>query len=390
MDHAAATPMDKRVFLAMKPYFAEDFGNPSALYALGRRASKAISEARKKIAGLIGALPENIIFTGGGSEANNLALFGTARANSHKGKHIISTGIEHHSVIHPLLELKKQGFDITFIPVDKSGYVSAQSIAKAIRPDTILISVMFANNETGAIQPIAEIGREILKYRKINNTNYPLFHSDTCQAAGYLNIDVEKNHLDLMTVNGSKIYGPKGTGFLYCRRGVLMQPIIHGGNQEKGKRAGTENVPGIIGLATALELAQKSKDKESKRLRDLSVYFWKKIQQNIPGTVLNGPEIGEGRLPNNINVTFINIEGEAMLLYLDEYGIMCSTGSACTSESLEPSHVLLAMGLAQEMAHGSLRFTLGHSNTKSDIDYIIKYLPNIVSQLREMSPANFQ
>lgn len=386
MDHSATAPVDKRVFLAMKPYFVDDFGNPSALYALGRRASKAINEARKSIAGLVGALPENIIFTGGGSEANNLAIFGVAKANSHKGKHIISIGIEHHSVLHPLRELKKQGFDITFIPVNTRGIVSAENVAKAIRPDTILVSIMFANNETGSIQPIADIGREILKYKKNNSANFPLFHSDACQVGGYLNIDVEKNHLDLMTVNGSKIYGPKGVGFLYCRRGIKIEPIIFGGSQEKGKRAGTENVPGIMGLAKAFELAQTNKEKESKRLRELCAYFWEKIQKNIEGVILNGPPIGSERLPGNLNVTFKNIEGEAMLLYLDEYGIMCSTGSACTSESLEPSHVLLAMGIKHEMAHGSLRFTLGHGNNKADIDYIIKYLPAIVEQLREMSP----
>jgi len=386
MDHSATAPIDKRVFLAMKPFFMDDFGNPSALYSLGRRASKVVNNARKTIAELIGALPENIIFTAGGSEANNLALFGVAKANHHKGKHIISIAIEHHSVLHPLKELKKQGFDITFIPINKQGIVSAEDITKAIRPETILVSIMFANNEMGAIEPIADIGREILKYRKTNNTNYPLFHSDACQAAGYLDINVEKNHLDLMTVNGSKIYGPKGTGFLYCRRGIKIEPLIFGGSQEKGRRAGTENVSGIIGLAKALELTQINKEKESKRLRELSAYFWDKIQKNIEGVTLNGPKVGAERLPNNLNITFKNIEGEAMLLYLDEYGIMCSTGSACTSESLEPSHVLLAMGIQHEMAHGSLRFTLGHDNSKADIDYIIKYLPAVVRQLREMSP----
>lgn len=386
MDHSATAPTDKRVFLAMKPFLLDDFGNPSALYTLGRTALKAINGARKTIAGLIGALPENIIFTGGGSEANNLAIFGTARGNSGKGKHIISIGIEHHSVLHPLRELEKQGFEITFIPVNNQGLVSAQNIAKAIRPDTILVTIMFANNEAGSIEPIADIGRQILKYRKNNNTNYPIFHSDACQAGGYLNIDVEKNHLDLMTVNGSKIYGPKGTGFLYCRRGIKIQPIIFGGTQEKGMRAGTENVAGIIGLAKAFELAQTNKEKETKRLRELCAYFWEEIQKSIAGVILNGPIIGPDRLPGNLNVTFKNVEGEAMLLYLDEYGIMCSTGSACTSESLEPSHVLLAMGIKHEMAHGSLRFTLGHSNSNADIDYIIKYLPAIVKQLREMSP----
>jgi cysteine desulfurase len=261
-------------------------------------------------------------------------------------------------------------------------------VAKAIRKDTILISIMYANNEVGSIQPIADIGRAILKYRKENNTVYPFFHTDACQAAGYLDLDAEKLHVDLMSVNGSKIYGPKGVGFLYARRGLKLAPLILGGGQERGLRAGTENVPAIVGLAKALELVQEKKENESKRLRELTAYFWKKIQENISETQLNGPTVGDKRLPNNLNVTFKNIEGEAMLLYLDEYGIMCSTGSACTSDSLEPSHVLRAMGLPYEMAHGSLRFTFGHDNSKADIDYIMKYLPNVVAQLREISPIN--
>lgn len=388
LDHAATTPVDERVFSVMKPYFTGQFGNPSALYNLGREAQKAIAGARKTIAGLIHALPENIIFTGGGSESDNLAIFGIARAHANKGKHIISIAIEHHAVLNPLEELKKEGFEITFVPVNKEGIVSAEAVAKAIRKDTILITIMYANNEVGSIQPIADIGREILKFRQANNTPCPYFHSDACQAAGYLNLDVEKLHVDLMTFNGSKIYGSKGVGILYLKRGVNIKPMILGGGQEKNRRAGTENVPAIVGLAKAMELVQAGKEKESARLRRLTDYFWKKIQEIIPQVQLNGPAIGENRLPNNLNVTFKNIEGEAMLLYLDEYGIMCSTGSACTSDSLEPSHVLRAMGLPYEMAHGSLRFTFGHSNSKADIDYIIKYLPDVVVQLREISPIN--
>jgi cysteine desulfurase len=388
LDHAATTPIDERVFLAMKPYFTEKFGNPSALYGTGREAQKAITDSRKQIAGLIHALPENIIFTGGGSESDNLAIYGVAKAHAHKGKHIVSVGIEHHAVLRPLEDLAKNGYEITYVPVDKDGIVSAEAVAKAIRKDTILVTVMYANNEMGAIQPIADIGREILKWRKANNTPYPYFHSDACQAAGYLDLAVEKLHLDLMTLNGSKIYGPKGAGILYLRRNVRIKPLILGGGQEKGLRSGTENVPAIVGLAKALELAQKDADKETKRLRELSEYFWNRIQEEISDVRLNGPAIGDKRLPNNLNVTFMNIEGEAMLLYLDEYGIMCSTGSACTSESLEPSHVLRAMGLPYEMAHGSLRFTFGRANTKADIDYVIKYLPAVVAQLREMSPIH--
>ena len=388
LDHAATTPVDSRVLTAMKPYFTEKFGNPSALYGLGREAKNAVDEARKSIALLMHALPENIIFTAGGSESDNMAIFGAARAHAHKGKHIISLAIEHHAVLRPLEQLTKEGFEITYVPVDKNGLVSAEAVAKAIRPNTILITIMYANNEMGAIEPIADIGREILKYRKANNTIYPLFHTDACQAAGYLNLDVEKTHVDLMSINGGKIYGPKGVGALYVRRGVKITPIIFGGGQEQSLRAGTENTACIVGLSKALEVAQAQKVRESSRERELAKYLWEKITMNISEIKLNGPEIGETRLPNNLNVTFKNIEGEAMLLYMDEYGIMCSTGSACTSESLEPSHVLRAMGMSYEMAHGSIRFTFGRSNTKSDIDYLMKYLPAIVATLREISPVN--
>lgn len=388
MDHAATTPVDPKIFTSMKPYFTAEYGNPSALYGLGRRAQEAVSVARKEIAAILHALPENIIFTAGGTESDNLAIFGIAKTHAHKGKHIITTAIEHHAVIHPLDELRKQGFEITEIPVNEDGLVDAKTVASAIRPDTILVSIMYANNEMGAIEPIGDIGREILKYRKEHNSAYPYFHTDACQAAGYLDLDVEKLHVDLMTLNGGKIYGPKGVGLLYLRRGVTLTPIIFGGGQEKKRRSGTENVPGIIGLSGALSLAQKTKDAESARLRKLTKYFWDELSKAIPRIKLNGPTVGNQRLPNNLNVTFMDVEGEAMLLYLDEFGIMCSTGSACTSESLEPSHVLRAMGMPYEMAHGSLRFTLGRENTKADIDYVVKYLPAVVAQLREISPVN--
>lgn len=388
MDHAATTYIEPEVFKAMRPFLTDHFGNPSALYHIGRFSSKAINESRKKVAEIIHALSENIIFTGSGTESDNMAIYGIAKAHQHKGKHIISTPIEHHAVLNPLEDLKKQGWDISYVPVNKQGLISAQDVIKAIRPDTVLISVMYANNEVGAIEPIDEIGRELLKYRKANNTPYPYFHTDACQASGFLNLDVEKLHVDLMTLNGSKIYGPKGVGMLYLRRGVQIKPIISGGGQERRLRSGTENVAGIVGFAKALELAQNNKEKESKRLQDLSKYMWGKIKKEISGVQLNGPEIGADRLPNNLNATFMDVEGEALLLYLDEYKIMCSTGSACTSESLEPSHVLTAMGMPYEFSHGSLRFTFGHCNTKQDIDYVMKYLPLIVQQLREISPVN--
>lgn len=387
-DHAATTATDKSVVKAMLPYFTNIFGNPSSIYKIGREAQTVVNGARKRIADLIHAIPENIIFTGGGSESDNLAILGIARAHSNIGKHIISISIEHHAVLHPLEELEKQGFEITYIKVDKEGIVSAKDVISAIRPDTVLITIMYANNEIGSIEPIAEIGRELLKYRKEKNTAHPYFHSDACQAAGYLDLDVEKLHLDLMTINGSKIYGPKGVGMLYIRRGVRIKPLIFGGAQEKKLRAGTENVPGIVGFAKALELAQVSARKESERIQKLSMYLWQEVKKKIDKVRFNGPEFGINRLPNNTNITFEDVEGEALLLYLDEYGIMCSTGSACTSDSLEPSHVLRAIGLPYEYAHGSLRFTLGKENTKEDIDYMMKYLPSIVKLLREISPVN--
>lgn len=387
LDHAATTYVDPAVFKAMKPYCEKYFGNPSAIYHIGREANGALNEARRMVSQLIHALPDNIIFTGGGTESDNLAIYGVARANEKIGKHIITTAIEHHAVLYPLEDLEKQGFEVTYLPVDEFGLVKAKDVIKAIRPDTVLVSIMYANNEMGAIEPIAEIGRELLKYRKEKNIIFPYFHTDACQAAGYLDMDVEKLHIDLMTVNGSKMYGPKGVGFLYIRRGVKIKPVILGGGQERKMRSGTENVAGIVGLAKALQLSQEKREKESRRVGDLNKYLWLKIQEKIPRVKLNGPEFGFGRLPNNLNVTFMDVEGEALLLYLDEYGVMCSTGSACTSTSLEPSHVLRALGLPYEYAHGSLRFTFGHCNSKADVDYLMKYLPSIVETLREMSPV---
>ncbi len=391
LDHAATTYMKKEVADAMTPYFIKDFGNPSALYNIGRKANGVLNDARRTISKLIKALPENIIFTGGGTESDNLAIYGIAKAHKDRGDHIISIGIEHHAVIHPLQDLEKQGFKVSYIPVDKQGFVNPKDIFKAITKKTILISIMYANNEIGTIEPIAEIGKQILKYRKENNSAYPYFHTDACQAAGCLDLDVEKLHVDLMTINGSKMYGPKGVGMLYIRRGIKIESIIKGGAQERRLRAGTENVASIIGLAKAFELAQKNKKKESKRISEIRNYLFKKIEKNIPDIMLNGPEFdNEKRLANNLNITFLNIEGEALLLYLDEYGIMCSTGSACTSDNLEPSHVLTIVGLPYEYAHGSLRFSFGACNSKKDVDYVMKYLPGIVEKLRELSPVNLK
>ena len=390
LDHAATTYVDPKVKTVMEPYYTEKFANPSGIYNISREVNRAISDARKKVAEILHTMPDSIIFTGGGTESDNLAIFGVAYKHQEKGKHIISIKTEPHAVLHPLEKLAKQGFEITYLNVNKEGQIDLKELKKAIRPDTILISIMYANNEIGTIHPIADIGREILKWRKENNTVYPYFHSDACQASGVLNLDVEKLHVDLLTINGSKMYGPKGVGVLYKRRAVNIEPMILGGGQEMGLRSGTENVPGIVGLAKALEIAEENKEIENKRLIELKKYFWIELEKNIEKIKLNGISLDDekNRLPNNLNVSFLDIEGEAMLLYLDEYGIVTSTGSACTSGSLDASHVLTSCGLPYEYAHGSLRFTLGKCNTKEDVDYVIKYLPGIVEKLREISPVN--
>jgi len=390
LDHAATTATDPRVVKKMLPYFTKEFGNPSALYGAGRRGLEAISKARKIVARILNALPIEIIFTGSGTESDNLAIFGVARANKNFGKHIITTKIEHQAVLESCVALKKEGFLITYLDVDENGLVAPEQVKKAIRSETILVSIMYANNEVGTIEPIAEIGKMIQKYNQTERIgkNRVLFHTDACQAAGALDLDVNRLHVDLLTFNGSKIYGTKGIGVLYKKRDVKIEPIIFGGGQEFNLRSGTENVPEIVGLAKALEIAQKEKDKENKRLIALRQYFWKKINNKITKLKLNGhPKL---RLPNNLNFSILDIEGEAILLYLDEMGVQASTGSACASQTLEPSHVLLAMGLPYEFAHGSLRLTLGRETTKSDLDYVIKVLPPIVEKLRELSPVRLE
>jgi len=380
-DHAATTPVDKEVLKNMLPFFTEKFGNPSALYKLGIISNSILNDSRRKIAELIHALPQNIIFTSGGTEANNLAIYGTINHNISFGKHIVTTPIEHHSVLQAMEELKKKGFEITFVKVDHQGFVDPEEVVRAVRKDTILVSIIYANNEIGTIQQLSTIGKSLLQFKKQYSTPFPYFHTDACQAAGYLNLDVEKLHVDLLTLNGSKVYGPKGVGMLYIRKGIQLEPLFYGGNQEFNLRAGTENIPGIVGLAKALELVNHTKEKELKRLTELTSYFWNKLHQEIPNTSLNGPEIGENRLVNNINITFFGYEAEKLLLYLDSYGIMCSTGSACSAASLDPSHVLKAIGLSNENCKSSLRFTFGKSNTKKDADFIIKSLKEILKLL---------
>jgi cysteine desulfurase len=397
LDYAATTPVDPRVKDAMDPFWVQDFGNAGGLYKEGRIAKEALTESRESIARILGAKANEIIFTSGGTESDNLAVFGVAMACSGEkfSPHIITTKFEHHAVLNSCEELEKlaclpdrQGFDVTYIDVGEDGIVNSEDVRKALRQETVLVSIMYANNEIGTIQPIAEIGKIIKEYRKNkkDDSNYPYFHTDACQAAGYLDLNVNNLGVDLLTLNGGKIYGPKGAGILYKRSGVRMKPLIYGGAQEAKMRAGTESIPMAVGMAKALEIANQMKDQETKRLIPLRDYFISELIKKIPKTVLNGHAIK--RLPNNINVSILDIEGEALLLYMDEKGVSFSTGSACTSESLDPSHVILALGKPYEFAHSSMRFTLGRATTKEDIDYVLSVLPATVEWLRRVSPLN--
>lgn len=392
MDYAGATPVDPRVKAAMEPYFEVEFGNPSALYRLGRHAKDAVDEARESIAKTLKAQPSEIIFTSGTTEADNLAIFGVAEAQRDSGKHIIVSQIEHHVITNAADALKARGFEISLAPVDAEGITKLDELEKLIRPDTILISIMYANNEIGTTQPIAEIGKwvkRIREERKEENNQTPLyFHSDAAQAAGALDLDVQKLSVDLFVISGSKIYGPKGVAALYIRRGTRLKPIYYGGGQEGNLRSGTENVPAIVGLAKALELAEAMRDKENQRLVALRDYFTRRLIKEIPKTILNGH--ATLRLPNNVNVSILDIEGEAAVLYLDARRISISTGSACTSTTLDPSHVILALGRPYEHAHSSLRFSLGRSTTREDIDYVMEVLPKVVERLRQISPLNME
>ena len=377
MDNAATTPVKPEVLDAMLPYFTEKFGNPSSIYSISSENKKAITDAREVIAKTINTTPENIYFTAGGSESDNWALKATADAYASKGKHIITTKIEHHAILHTCEYLETKGFEITYLDVDENGLVKLDELTAAIRPDTILISVMFANNEIGTIEPIAEIG-------KIAHEHGVLFHTDAVQAYTQVPIDVEAMNIDMMSTSGHKINGPKGIGFLYIRKGVKIKSFIHGGAQERHRRAGTENVTGIIGLAKAAEIAtanMKERTAEEIKVRD---HLIERIEKEIPYAKLNGDRIK--RLPNNVNFSFQFVEGESMLILLDSKGICASSGSACTSGSLDPSHVLLAIGLPHEIAHGSLRLTLSEETTKEEIDHTVDCLKKIVEKLRAMSP----
>jgi cysteine desulfurase len=378
MDHAAGMPLDPRVFEAMKPYFLESYGNPSSSHSFGVSARNALMESREKVARLIGAeKPEEVIFTSGGTESNNLAIKGVAVRNRDKGNHIITTTIEHISVINICKHLQKQGFQITYVPVDKQGMVNPERLKEEITDKTILISVMYANGEIGTIQPIKEIG-------KIAHENQIYFHVDAVAAAGQVPINVEEENIDLLSISSNDMYGPKGVGALYIKKGTRIQPVIQGGGQERGLRSGTENIPGIVGMGKAAEIAKEEMEPEGRRLSHLRDKLIKGVLETIERSYLNGHPTK--RLPNNANLRFSYIEGESLILGLDMLGIQVSSGSACTSKTLEPSHVLLAIGLAHEEAHGSLVFTMGKQNSEEDVDYVLEVLPSVVKRLRAMSP----
>lgn len=377
LDNAATTKTAPEVVEAMLPYFCEYYGNASSIYALGSKSKEAITNVREEIAGSIGAKTEEIYFTAGGSESDNWALKATAEAYASKGKHIITTKIEHHAILHTCEYLEKQGFEITYLGVDRDGMIDLEELKAAIRPDTILISIMFANNEIGTIEPIEEIGA-IAKEKGV------LFHTDAVQAFGQIPIHVDELHIDMLSASGHKLNGPKGIGFLYIRKGLKLRSFVHGGAQERSRRAGTENVPGIVGLGVAVKRAMEMMEEKAKIETDLRDYLIQRIESEIPYCWLNGHRTK--RLPNNVNFSFLFIEGESMLIMLDGKGICASSGSACTSGSLDPSHVLLAIGLKHEEAHGSLRLTLSEEITKEEIDTVVEELKKIVARLRNMSP----
>lgn len=381
LDHAATTPIDADVLALMRPYWRREYGNASSMHASGRRAARAIHEARQMIAACIHASPDEVIFTGSGTESDNLAVLGAARAYASRGKHIIISAIEHKAVIEAAHQLRREGFELTVAPVNRFGMIDTAAIAALVREDTTLISVMLANNEIGTIEPIAELSHAV--HERSTRTGFPLIHTDACQAAGHLSLDVSLLGVDLMTLNGSKLYGPKGIGVLYKKDRVQLSPILVGGGQEKNMRAGTESVPLIMGLAHAFQKAERLREDESDRLRVLRAYFIKNLQEHIPGILVNGHETET--LPHIVHVTIPSIEGESMVLMLDENGIEVATGSACSAHDLRPSHVLSAIGHHDDLIHGSLRFSLGRGTTRDELDHVLKVLPPIVERLRATS-----
>ena len=377
MDNAATTQVYPEVFDAMKPYFTEFYGNPSSIYSFAGNSKKAVEDARKTIADFLGARTEEIYFTGGGSESDNWALKATADAYANKGKHIITSKIEHHAILHTCEYLEKKGFEVTYLDVDENGFVNPADVEKAIRPDTILVSIMTANKEIGTIEPIAEIG-------KIAKDHGVLFHTDAVQAFGHIPMNVDEMNIDMLSASGHKINGPKGIGIMYIRKGVKIGSFVHGGAQERQRRAGTHNVPGIVGIGKAVELARDNMKERMEYETKLRDHLISRVMEEIPYAKLNGDKVK--RLPNNVNVCFRFIEGESMLILLDQNGVCGSSGSACTSGSLDPSHVLLAIGLPHEIAHGSLRLTLSEKNTMEEVDFTVDKLKGIIERLRSMSP----
>ena len=379
MDNAATTSVRPEVLEAMMPYFTQHFGNASSIHTFGRCARRALENARKQVAAALGCEAREVYFTAGGSESDNWAIRCAVEAKASKGKHIITSAIEHHAVLHTCEYMEKQGYEVTYLPVDEYGLVSVESVKAAIRPDTVLITIMAANNEIGTLQPIAEIG-------KVAKENGILFHTDAVQAVGAIPIDVNAWNVDMLSLSGHKLHAPKGIGALYVRKGIRISNLIYGGAQERGLRAGTENLPGIVGLGKAIELAVAELPEYTERLTYLRDKLIKGILESIPDVQLNGhPTI---RLPGNVNVSVRYVEGEALLMRLDLAGVAASSGSACTSGSLDPSHVLLAIGLPHEIAHGSLRLSLGNDTTEEEVDYVLEKLPGIVEALRAMSPVN--
>lgn len=373
LDNAATTPVDERVMKEMEPFFTERYGNPSTMYSLGRVAKEAIESSRQKIAEIIGSNPSEVIFTAGGTESDNLAIIGYALANKSQGKHIITSSIEHHAVLDACKFLESQGFFVTYLPVDKHGFVSSEKLANSIQKDTILVSIMYANNEIGTIQNIKELA-------KVAHKHNVKFHTDACQAAGYLDINVKNLGVDMLTLNGSKIYGPKQIGVLYVARGTNIKPIIHGGGQENNLRSGTENVPAIVGLAKALEIAEKEKEKEVKRLIDLREWSISQLEKEIPRIKINGDRIE--RLPNNIHISIPGMQSESLVLTLDDKGVLVGMGSACTTGSMKASHVLKATGLTDKECYSSIRITMGRHTTEIDMKTFIKKLKEVIEELK--------
>ena len=381
LDHAGTTPLDAKVLEAMIPYFSQHFGNPSSLHTVGQEARYALDEARERVAGVLNCRPREVVFTGGGTESDNAAIHGVATALHETGNHIITSSVEHHAVLHACQYLESQGFEVTYLPVDAEGMVQPESVYNAINERTTLVTIMYGNNEIGTINPISEIAKSIKK-RTGELSRTIVFHTDAVQAAGYLDLDVASLGVDLLSLSGHKFHGPKGTGVLYIKRGTPYLPLIHGGGQERERRSGTENIPGIIGLSLALESANAIRDETGQRCSALRDRIIGSVLEQIPGTRLNGH--ATERLPNNANFSFTGVEGEPILLGLDVAGIAASSGSACSSGSLEPSHVLLALGQSAETARGSLRLTLGRDNTDEEVDYLLGVLVDLVQRLRQL------